>query len=76
MHVQIFDFSKRNVHKNKCQTNWEFSSQEQFWLDMTSSFQVRIPNLLSEVGHLFLSLNELGVKLQGTTIIRKFVNKL
>ena len=43
---------------------------------MTSSFQVRIPNLLREVGHLFLSLNELGVKLQGTIIIRKFVNKL
>ena len=30
-----------------------FSSQEKHWLDMTSSFQVRIYNLPREVGYLF-----------------------
>ena len=39
---------------------WEFSSKGNFWLDMTSSFQVRIP---------LLSLNKLGEKLPATIIL-------
>ena len=45
---------------------WEFSSKGNFWLDMTSSFQVRIP---------LLSLDKLGEKLPATIILGKFENK-
>ena len=43
-----------------------------FWLDMTSSFQVRM--LVSSRIPL-LSLNELRTKSQATIVLGKFVNK-
>ena len=53
----------------------EFSSQEKFWFDMTSSLQVstlstngvRIPHL---------SLNKIGEKPRATIILGNFVNNL
>ena len=50
--------------------------QEKIWLDMTSSFQVRIYTYFVKVCRTpLLSLSELKEKLRATIIFGKFVNK-
>ena len=47
----------------------EFSSQEKFWLDVTSSLQIRILFCQGRLDTSFLSVNELGEKSRMTIIL-------